>query len=101
MAVELHDTLHLKSVCAVGRGHVILTPGHFDETIFADYDRIEIAREDAYSVNCIAINDTVVMAEGYPKTREKIEQAGIEPIEVPVSEFRKADGGLSCLSIRF
>jgi len=99
--VELQDTLHLKSVSAVGKGYVILTTGHFDDGVFAEYDQIEIPRKDEYSVNCIDINGTVVMAEGYPETREKIEQAGLETIEVPVSEFRKADGGLSCLSIRF
>ena len=30
-----------------------------------------------------------------------IEELGYETIEVDTSEFRKLDGGLSCLSLRF
>ena len=37
----------------------------------------------------------------FPKTKQKIEAAGYKTIEVDVSEFRKLDGGLSCLSLRF
>ena len=100
--IELHDTLHLKSVCAyLGGGHIVWHRGHFDPSPLADYELIEIGEEDAYSVNCLALNGVVVVAEGYPRTRDRIEAYGFRTIEVSVSEFRKADGGLSCLSIRY
>ncbi len=38
---------------------------------------------------------------GYPNAKKTIEKAGYEIIEVDVSEFKKLDGGLSCLSLRF
>jgi dimethylargininase len=38
---------------------------------------------------------------GFSKTNEMIKAAGYQTIEVNVSEFRKLDGGLSCLSLRF
>ena len=41
------------------------------------------------------------MPAGYPKTKANIEKAGYEVIEVDTSEYRKLDGGLSCLSLRF
>ena len=47
------------------------------------------------------MNDYVLVAEGYPKARKAIENSGYETIVVDVSEFRKLDGGLSCLSLRF
>jgi dimethylargininase len=43
----------------------------------------------------------VLVAKGYPKTKKLIEQAGYKTIELGMSEFRKLDGGLSCLSLRF
>ena len=46
-------------------------------------------------------NDRVLVAKGFPKTKEKIEKLGYNTIEIDVSEFRKLDGGLSCLSLRF
>jgi dimethylargininase len=39
--------------------------------------------------------------DGFNETRTKIEKAGYKTIEIDVSEFRKLDGGLSCLSLRF
>jgi len=47
------------------------------------------------------VNNKVLVPLGYPKTRAAIEAAGYETLEVDVSEFKKLDGGLSCLSLRF
>jgi dimethylargininase len=100
--LEVRDALHLKSVCAyLGDRHVVVVPGYFDESALADYDRIEVAARDTYAANCIALNGAVVVAEGFPEVRKRIVEAGFETIEVPMSEFRKCDGGLSCLSVRF
>jgi dimethylargininase len=41
------------------------------------------------------------MAEGFEKLKHKIISLGYEIFEIDISEFRKMDGGLSCLSIRF
>ena len=44
---------------------------------------------------------TVLVPAGYPAAKAAIEKAGYPVIEVDTSEFRKIDGGLSCLSLRF
>ena len=41
------------------------------------------------------------MAQGYPKAKKAISDLGYPIIELDMSEFRKIDGGLSCLSLRF
>jgi dimethylargininase len=38
---------------------------------------------------------------GYPLSKDKISNLGYKVIEVDVSEFKKLDGGLSCLSLRY
>jgi dimethylargininase len=43
----------------------------------------------------------VLIPEGFQDSKNKIEKEGYNVIEVNVSEFRKVDGGLSCLSLRF
>ena len=43
----------------------------------------------------------MLVPAGFPLTRKAIEKAGCETVPVDVSEFRKLDGGLSCLSLRF
>jgi dimethylargininase len=57
--------------------------------------------DESYAANSLWINKKVLVPEGFPKTREKIERAGYETIALNMSEFRKVDGGLSCLSLRF
>ena len=41
----------------------------------------------------------VIMPAGFPMIRKKISQHGFETIELEMSEFEKADGGITCLSI--
>jgi dimethylargininase len=49
----------------------------------------------------VRINDTVLLAAGYPRVRDALEQKGCKLLMLQMSEFRKMDGGLSCLSLRF
>jgi dimethylargininase len=49
----------------------------------------------------LAINGRVLLPAGFPKTLAAIQEAGYTVDTVDVSEFRKLDGGLSCLSLRF
>jgi dimethylargininase len=47
------------------------------------------------------VNDYVIIPAGFPQTKQKMNEAGFRTIELDMSEFRKLDGGLSCLSLRF
>lgn len=100
--VEIEGTLHLKTVCTyLGDGCIIMVPGHFDERIFAGYKKVIVPVEEAYSANCLAVNGKVVVPSGYPRTRECIAKEGFATVEVDISEFRKGNGGLTCLSVLF
>jgi dimethylargininase len=41
------------------------------------------------------------MAAGYPQLAAMLEACGYPLILLETSEYRKMDGGLSCLSLRF
>ena len=81
--------------------------------IFANVPSLDVAAQDlpraalvvpedeAYAANCIWVNGTVLVPAGYPTVLARIQEAGYRTITVDVSEFRKLDGGLSCLSLRF
>ena len=56
---------------------------------------------ESYGANCIWVNGTVIMPAGYPVSRGRIAALGYPVIEVDTSEFRKLDGGVSCMSLRF
>jgi len=98
--VKVQNVLHLKSACTyLGDGYVILSKGHFDVDILRDYEKIVVPREEEYAADCLAVNGTILMARGYPKTKKMIEKAGFSVKELEMSEFRKGEGALTCLSI--
>jgi dimethylargininase len=100
--VEIEHTLHLKSACTyLGNDVIVMSPGRFDEEIFAEYKKIVIPKTEAHGANCLSMNGKVLIQEGYPSTRKLIEDEGFETVEIEVSEFRKAGGRLTCLSIIF
>ena len=100
--VPLEKVLHLKTGVVYLENNNLLASGEFLEwTEFLKYNILKVDEAESYAANCIWVNGTVIVPSGYPKTRQIIENTGYPTISVDVSEFRKLDGGLSCLSLRF
>ena len=100
--VPLKEMLHLKSCVSYLENNNLLVAGEFiTHPAFQSFNRLEVDKDEAYAANSLWINGKVLVPEGFPKTRELIEQEGYETIQLDVSEFRKLDGGLSCLSLRY
>ncbi|MDD4445235.1 MAG: arginine deiminase family protein [Eubacteriales bacterium] len=100
--VTLEKVLHLKTGVNYLEDNNMLVSGEFvEKPEFEKYNRIEIPEEEAYAANCIWMNGTVVVPEGFPAVLEAVKKAGYPVITVDTSEYRKLDGGLSCLSLRF
>ena len=100
--VPLEKVLHLKTGVNYLENNNMLVSGEFiDKPEFAKYNKIVIPEEEAYAANCIWVNGTVIVPEGYPAVLKAVQDAGYETLVVDTSEFRKIDGGLSCLSLRF
>jgi len=100
--VEMSEMLHLKSGLAYLGDNVLIVVGEFINKVeFKKFNKILVDEDETYSANCIRVNNYVLVPAGYPKIKEKIEKAGFETIVVDTSEYRKVNGGLSCLSLRF
>ncbi len=100
--IELTEMLHLKTGLAYLENNNLVATGEFlSSPSFSQFNIIEIEKDESYAANCIWVNDKVIIPKGYPNAKRKIENCGYEILEVDVSEFRKLDGGLSCLSLRF
>lgn len=100
--IELKEFLHLKTGLAYLENNTLLVAGEFiRHPEFEKFNRVIIDESENYAANCIRVNDYVLVPLGYPKTKAAVETAGFQTLEVDVSEFRKLDGGLSCLSLRF
>ena len=100
--LALDNMLHLKSgVSYLEDNNLLLTGDFIDRLEFKKFNKILVDDDESYAANSLWINDKVLVPKGFPKTKAKIENASYKTIEVDVSEFRKLDGGLSCLSLRF
>ncbi|MCK1991219.1 N(G),N(G)-dimethylarginine dimethylaminohydrolase [Peribacillus muralis] len=100
--VPLKEFFHLKTGIAYLGNEWIVAAGEFlDHPGFASFKKITVSAEDEYSANCILVNDYVIVPSGYEQTTRQLNDAGYKTIELEMSEFRKQDGGLSCLSLRF
>lgn len=100
--VNLVNILHLKSgVSYLENNNLLSIPGLSDRPEFQKYKLIPVDDDESYAANSLWINDKVLVPKGFPKIKKKIEELGYVAIEIDVTEFRKLDGGLSCLSLRF
>ena len=55
--------------------------------------------EEAYAANVLTIGNRVVMPAGYPRTAALLHAHGCEVLPVPMTEFAKANGGVTCLAL--
>ena len=98
----MKEVLHLKTGLSYLENNNMLVCGEFlGRQEFQSFNTLEIDSDESYAANSIWVNGTVLIPLGYTNTRKTVEKAGYPVIEVDVSEFRKLDGGLSCLSLRF
>lgn len=94
--------LHLKS----GMSHVpprciVAINALSKDAHFRDHDIIEVEPDETYGACCLYVNDRVLLAAGFPRLEASLRRRGLAVETVDLSEFRKMDGGLSCLSLLF
>lgn len=100
--VPMQEMLHLKTGLSYLENNNLLTAGEFQSyDLFKDFNRINVPGEEDYAANSIWMNDYVIVPEGYPIVKSEVEKLGYKVLTVDTSEYRKIDGGLSCLSLRF
>lgn len=100
--VSVQSGLHLKSsVNYVGQNTLLTTEGYADVDQFREYDKIVVDKSEKYAANTVLIDNSLIIPKGFPKTRERLVTLDLNIIELDVSEMRKMDGGLTCMSVRF
>jgi dimethylargininase len=100
--VHLKDILHLKTgISFIENNTVLIAEVYKAEEAFSSYNKLWVDSDESYAANCVWINGHVLLPAGNPKIKASIENEGFRVIELEMSEFRKLDGGLSCLSLRF
>ena len=100
--VEISGCLHLKSaVTRVAEKTILINPDWIGINNFPGMDYIEIDESEPFSANALLVGKSVIFPGTFPKTRKRLEAAGIVVIPVDMSELVKAEGGVTCCSLIF
>jgi dimethylargininase len=99
-AVPLTKCLHLKSaVTEVADGTLLINPKWIERERFADFQLIEVDPSEEFAANALRLGARVLFPSEFPRTRERLERAGIEVHGVAAGELAKAEGGVTCCSV--
>jgi dimethylargininase len=101
-AVRMTGCLHLKSGCtALPDGRLLINRSWIDARDLGDFDFVDIPAEEPWGGDVAFIGSTVIAAAAFPRTLETLEAHGYSVRPVDVSEFAKAEGGVTCMSLIF
>ena len=101
-AVPFCGLLHLKSGLAeLAPGVLIHDPALKTEVDLSWARIIRLPPEEGYAADIMPVNDTLFLAAGCPKAFALACEFHENVIALDMSEFRKMDGGLTCLSLRY
>ncbi len=93
--------LHLKSsLNYVGENTMLVTADFASHPAITGFRQIVCPKGEEYAANTLLVNGTLIMPAGYPRTRTLLQALGLPIVELDTSEYRKMDGGLTCLSLR-
>jgi dimethylargininase len=62
---------------------------------------IRVPAEETYAANAVGLSIHVIVAEEFPRTIDALARARFAVFPVPTTEVRKADGSLTCQSLRW
>jgi dimethylargininase len=101
-AVELRGCLHLKSGCtAIDDETILANPEWIDAEVFRGYETVAVHAAEPWAANTLRVGTNVCVSAAFPRTAEMLSRHGYDVRAVDVSEFAKAEGGMTCMSLIF
>ena len=100
--VEVSGCLHLKTgVTALDDDTLLINPKWVDPGPFDNMKQLAVPEEEPFAANILQINGTICLHSGFTQTRELLEKRGYQVDTTDISEFHKAEAGLTCMSLIF
>jgi dimethylargininase len=97
-AVPLSGCLHLKSACTfIPPDLLLVNSAWVDPAEFGTGRVVEVA--EPYGGNTLTVAGVTLVSTLYPRTQERLEQAGVRTRALDVSELHKAEAALTCMSL--
>jgi dimethylargininase len=99
--VPVHKCLHLKSACsALPDGSFLVNRDWIDVSSLPSHRLAQVPPNEPWAGDVLVIGDHIIVSDAFPRTGELLGHRW-EVIPVSVSEFAKAEGGVTCMSLVF
>ncbi|HSG49738.1 MAG TPA: arginine deiminase family protein [Longimicrobiales bacterium] len=100
-SVAVSGALHLKTACtALDDETLLVNPGWVRGEELGGFRLVAVDSAEPFGANVLPVRGGLLVPSSAPRTRERVEDLGYATTAVDVSEFEKAEGGLTCLSLR-
>ena len=100
--IEVTGCLHLKTaVTALDEETLLVNPAWIDAAVLPGIRQLVVPAEEAFGANALVVNSAVHLSVRWKRTTELVEKSGLPVTALNVSEFEKAEAGLTCLSLIF
>jgi len=102
VAVEPRGCLHLKTGCsALDEETVLVNPDWVDAGVFRGREVLAVDASEPWAANVLHVSGSICISAAFPRTAGMLAARGYDVRAVDVSEFAKAEGGLTCMSLLF
>jgi dimethylargininase len=100
VSIPVTGCLHLKTaVTALPDDSLLVNPAWLPAGAFSGIPRVEVDPAEPWGANVVRIVNHVLAASAFPRTIDRIRSRGVTVHPVDLSEFAKAEGGVTCLSL--
>jgi dimethylargininase len=98
--VPVKECLHLKTACtALPDQSLLVNPRWVALSDLSGFEIVCIPEAEPWAANSLLLGSNVCIAAAHPRTADLLRTRGFKVRTVDVSEFAKAEGGLTCLSL--
>jgi dimethylargininase len=92
-------------VTALDESTLLINPAWIDGNRFPGFDKIPVPATEPFAANVLMLEYGLIANSAFPRTLELLSnhaaKNGKRVIPVDISEFGKAEAGLTCLSLIF
>jgi len=102
---DLRGCLHLKTAATVagrdpaGRLILLYNADALDPAQFSGVEPVAVPAEEPDAANVLWAGEKTIVPAGHPATASLLRERGLEVVEIDVSELRKAEAGVTCMSL--
>ncbi|HYI64008.1 MAG TPA: N(G),N(G)-dimethylarginine dimethylaminohydrolase [Allosphingosinicella sp.] len=103
--VSVSGCLHLKSAAtfagpdAAGTPVLVHNPDWVSAAMFAGIEPVVVVPGESYGANVVRAGERLLAAADSPATADRLSGRGFDVVTLDISEMRKADAALTCMSL--